>query len=675
MLRNNCGELIVGQRRPNLVGHLRIHHTRRDAVHPDALPSQLGGQAPGQPDQCGFRRGVCRCGRRSHEGTHGTDKDGTAHGGVASLLPESLREHHRAVQIHAKRLVEYVQRQAAQRAGFPDSCGVHKTVERPVAVREAFDPFRDGFEIAEVERLGRMISGCHTLNRRVELIGSAASDDDPGPQLAQQDRGLAADSRRGTRDEYGAAAEIQWVRSIHHATLSQLLEPVLLGPVEDLFWGLGERFAGAFRVAVVFWLDGDVEAEPLKTALSRLQQRHPKLRAAIVRGSDKRRRYHFDQPTIPIPFEIIDHDEDEAPWRAETRRLLDRGFPAVGPFAAVTVVRNRSRSASVLIVSVHHAIADGLSGIMLVDDLLAEYADAEAHRETASRPDLRAVTAPRATTPPGWRHRVWLVRRLMRLQREDRSARQTLLPSAPDIPPQSQWVHWIFSREDTLRLVRRCRKERASLSGAMLAAICSALMDCLPVSQGLFKCQFPFDLRETLEGSAGPITGQDLGCFVSVMNQYYDVSQSPVFWDLARRADHDIQMFVQHGGPGFYYNIVSFLDWLFAVAGPVLSRPTPTRVTLLSTNYGVVNTRADYGSLRPRGSTLMFKNDVIGPSLVMEGLVMGQRLNIGLAADGLEPAFWERLQTAVRRHLDSASGSGDAQTAGAPHRTSVAPQE
>jgi hypothetical protein len=39
----------------------------------------------------------------------------------------------------------------------------------------------------------------------------------------------------------------------------------------------------------------------------------------------------------------------------------------------------------------------------------------------------------------------------------------------------------------------------------------------------------------------------------------------------------------------------------------------------------------------------------------MEGLVMGQQANIGLVADGLDPAFWERLHVCVRRHLDAAA--------------------
>jgi hypothetical protein len=88
------------------------------------------------------------------------------------------------------------------------------------------------------------------------------------------------------------------------------------------------------------------------------------------------------------------------------------------------------------------------------------------------------------------------------------------------------------------------------------------------------------------------------------------------------------------------------------------------RVTLLATNYGVVDVSEAYGSLRLRACMLTFKHDVSGPSLIMEAMVVGQRLNIGLAGDSLAPAFWERLQIAIRRHLDAAAGAQGESLAG-----------
>lgn len=436
-------------------------------------------------------------------------------------------------------------------------------------------------------------------------------------------------------------------------------EPLLLSPIEGMFWRLEQQFGGAFRVLVLFRLDGRIEADLLATALVHLQRRHPKLRAVIAEGSDGRLRYRFEHSAPPpIPFQITDYDEDDVPWREEVRRLLEIPFPPAGPLVAVTVLRSQLRACSELLLTAHHAIADGMSTIMLMNDLLTEYGRAETNSDVPPPSVLPAVTARRAKSSGGWSGRLWLLLRFMRNQREERRKRQTFLPEARGIPPQSQWAHWVLSRDDTTQLVRRCRKERVSVVGALTAAACCGLMDCLPVSEALFKCQFSFDLRQALEGAPGPVTAQDLGCFASIMNQFCEVQQPPAFWPLARYAHKSLQGFVKNGGPSFNYNMAALAGTrMFEQASPMLMASSSKRVTLLVANYGVVNVREEYGSLRPRECTLTFKNDTTGPSLLIEALVLGQRLNIGFAADSLDPAFWERLQIAVRGHLEAAGNA------------------
>ena len=218
-----------------------------------------------------------------------------------------------------------------------------------------------------------------------------------------------------------------------------------------------------------------------------------------------------------------------------------------------------------------------------------------------------------------------------------------------------------------------------------MAAVFCGIMDCLPAREALLKCQIPFDIRDTLEGPSGPIAKEDLGCFVSIMNEFYEFHQQPSFWDLARRSHQNQQAFVKNGGPSFYFNLASAVPLLEKVAllrrlfARAASKPAPPakRVTLLATYYGVVNLRNTYGSLHPRECTLMFKNAEVGPSILMESLVMGQRLNIGFVGDSLEPVFWERLQIAVRTRLDAAISAAETahQDEVGVQRMSVAPQE
>lgn len=439
------------------------------------------------------------------------------------------------------------------------------------------------------------------------------------------------------------------------------MEPVLLSPVESYFWSFEADMDGAFRVTVLLRLEGCIEPALLAAALEQLQRRHPKLRAVIEPGADGMLRYQFKPAAPPIPFDIIDCHGLETPWRETTRRLQQTCLPANGPLAAVTVLRNRTRGVCEVFLTVPHAIADGMSGIMLMEDLLTEYARAEADEDMPPTLALPVVTAPRAKPTGGWRARLHLLRRYRQIKREERRTPLTALPEARDIPPQSQWVHWVFSREETLTLIRLCRKERASLSGALVAAACCGVKDCLHTAETLFKWQLPFNVRQSLTSSAGPVTAQDLGCFVSNMNGLLKITDEHTYWEVARAADRELQMFMEQGGPSFSYNTASFLYGLRLNACRLLKLPVPKmapannqRETLLATHYGVLNMRDAYGSLLPRECTLMFKNEITGPSLIMEALVLGQRLNIGFAADDLDPAFWEQLHVAVRARLDAA---------------------
>ena len=238
---------------------------------------------------------------------------------------------------------------------------------------------------------------------------------------------------------------------------------------------------GAIRALVVLRLDGCIEADLLVEALHRLQRRHPKLRGVITRGRDGRHRYQFDQLAPPIPFQMTDYGDGERPWRDEARRLLHIPPPPAGPLAAVGVLRSRSHGCSELILSVHHSIADGRSAIMLVDDLLTEYAILEAQIEGPPRPALPAISPRRAVIPGGWVDRIWMFRRFVRLQRAEKRSRRTPLPVGRDIPDLSQWVHWPLARHAGADPA--LRKEKVSFSGVLVAAAFCGLMDCLAVSR------------------------------------------------------------------------------------------------------------------------------------------------------------------------------------------------
>ena len=351
----------------------------------------------------------------------------------------------------------------------------------------------------------------------------------------------------------------------------------------------------------------------------------------------------------------MDYEEQECDWRQEARRLLQIPVPATGPFIAFSVFRNRALNRSVLIVSTHHAIADGVSAMMLVDDLLTEYARLETHSSEPARPALELVSVARAAETAGWRDRGRLARRFMRLRIEERRARQTLLPESKDLHPIPQWEHWVFSPEETSAVLRNCREEEASLAGALVSAAYCGLMKCLPASEGVFRSQIPFSVRRSSEGPAGKISAYDLGCFVSHMNEFHRVKKQHDYWDLARSASESIIEFVHNGGPALGYNLTSLSEKQMITQAYKMMPAAEKRPTILVTNYGKVRMGEGetYGSLRALEGITTLNNFVNGPSLAMAALTMGGRLNIGFAAGNLEPAFWLRLRDEVRGYLDA----------------------
>jgi len=445
--------------------------------------------------------------------------------------------------------------------------------------------------------------------------------------------------------------------------------PVVLSPVESYFWRAEEQDRG-YRCAALVKLDGCTEAEPLAVALREIQRRHPKLRAAIVEGSDYRLRYHIACPAPPIPFEIRDFSGPEMPWRDTTREMLAAPFPDQGPYAAVTVLRNRSLACSEVILVGSHAFVDGMSALVLLSDLLAAYAKAEAEISTVEDPALPLISAPRALSAGSWRQHFRVLRRFRALRKIRQVMPGVMLPHDPSTPPLSQWMHWGFSPEDTLRIVRRCRREQVSVHCLLLASVFCSVRGLLGTSGRSFRFHSPFNVRTQLQGPDRPVQLQDLGCFMSNMNGLFPGDLEGDVWEVARYAQKDIESFKAMSGPSFGYNIASFfynltnLGRQLRLPAEWLS-PREERVSLLATNYGVAPLQSAYGSLRTRACTLMFKNDSVGAHLVAEALVLGQELNVGFAASGLTASAWESLHTEVWGYLSTAGAASAVQVAAA----------
>jgi len=423
-----------------------------------------------------------------------------------------------------------------------------------------------------------------------------------------------------------------------------------LSPMESLFCDIDARFDGAGRVALLLRLEGCVEGARLALALARLQARHPKLRSRIVIGPRGRRHYEPEASNVPIPYEIRDTQSDDFPRQEETFRLLSTPFGREGhPLAAVTVVRNRERSMSDVIFAAHHAIADGLSMIAIVDEILTTYALAEQDAALESVTPLPLVSPRRATSSSSLRQRLRLIISTNRIRRENRRCNWASLPEPKEPTQLSLWENWVLTEQETFALAKRCRQERVSLNAALLGCGLCALAAGLTSNEARFKCRIPVDIRAHLRGPEGPVTEHDLGAFVGGFLQFYSVRQPCTAWALAKRVHADVNDFNSLGGPAFTYNLASVVSrW-----SPVMrsKQGCTKRGSVFVTNYGVSRIQDRYGSLRPQQCTLVFKADSGGPHLMMESIIVRRRLNLGLSTYDLDTDFAQDLLMEIRRQL------------------------
>jgi hypothetical protein len=432
---------------------------------------------------------------------------------------------------------------------------------------------------------------------------------------------------------------------------------VPMSAVEAVFW------RESLRVVTICWLDGCVEEARLATAIRAVEARHPKLRTVPVEGPGGTPAYRLDRDGPPVAWSIRDGAAAAASWRDHAREMVAAGPTPPAPWAEVRALRDRATGTSLLIVAVYHAVADGRALIQLTQDLLAAYAEAEAGAPATVPPSPVLSDARVAATR--WRDRLWLARRFLRVEREDRRTPWVRLPPAPDLPPLSQWAHRAFAADASLRLARRCRAEKASLTALLVAAAACAVSDAVDAGPVPVKWQSAFDVRESLTSPAGPVPADAIGSFMALMRGACRVAPARDLWAEARLVQEEIDAFSAHGGPAAAYRLVQLARPRPPVGIPPAAdegRPGSAerrRPTVFVTHYGLLALRAAYGSLRPTAFGLGLRgNPVTGSRLFVEGVVLGRQLNISVGAcDALQPAFWADFHAAFDRHLDRAANA------------------
>jgi hypothetical protein len=287
-----------------------------------------------------------------------------------------------------------------------------------------------------------------------------------------------------------------------------------------------------FSVVAVLRIEGNLPVPALRSALDTLQQRHPFLRARILpAGSDYE--FRFDAAG-PIPLDVGDRLEADG-WigvaEQEMQRRLDM---AAGPLARCRYLAGPSGGD--LIFSLHHTIADGVSGVHLFGELLALCAGQAPGGEDGNATGEGVVPAsdlfPDECTGLG---RTLATAGFMRRQMTDEMGFRWGSIGVRKAPIAASgrccFLPVRFNADLTNALIQASRRHRITLNAILSAGMLMAVQRQLYPSPRVPLRHIIFaDLRARLRRE---VPASALGCFLTMYRFTLTVDRAGDFWSFA----------------------------------------------------------------------------------------------------------------------------------------------
>ncbi|MFD9733341.1 condensation domain-containing protein [Umezawaea sp. NPDC059074] len=322
-----------------------------------------------------------------------------------------------------------------------------------------------------------------------------------------------------------------------------------LSPVERWYW-IADRLSPLNVVARVR-VRGPLSPQAVRSGLDAVQSRHPLLRTTIVADANP----EFVATTaIPIPLRVV---EGDARWEREVEReLVDRVDVATGPLCRA-VLLDHGDDTHDLLLTVSHCVSDAITALALLREVL-EFA-----AEPGSAVPLAPLPAPEDMFPARQRALggvLGIASRVLPDQRRlRRAAVRRLVPSevVPDERRRSRFVHRAldFTRLDALS--RSCKREGATVHGALAAAMVTAVArDARVAERCAFAIGSPVDFRGEL---APPVSDRDAGAYIATVPSFVDYEPGEPFWDMARAVSRDVARRKRRGD---HFAVINLLRWV-----------------------------------------------------------------------------------------------------------------
>ncbi len=306
--------------------------------------------------------------------------------------------------------------------------------------------------------------------------------------------------------------------------------PLPLSFAQQRLWFIEQMAPGnpAYHIPVALRLRGRLDVAALEDSFSELVRRHEALRTSFVSiDGEPQQSIHAPQP-MPIP--LLEADGDEALEQIIDEQVRLPFDLTEGPLLRLTLVR-LANDDHVLVVVLHHIVADGWSMGVLGREIGALYAQRLRPEAEPALPELSLQYADFAVWQRAWLSGPVLERQLGYWKRQLADLPTLPLPTDRPRPALQSYrggsVELHLDRELTERLVGLSRAEGCTLFMTLLAAYKALLARICSESDIVIGTPVANRNRTEIEGL--------IGFFVNMLVLRTDLAGDPSFRTLLHR--------------------------------------------------------------------------------------------------------------------------------------------
>ncbi len=278
-------------------------------------------------------------------------------------------------------------------------------------------------------------------------------------------------------------------------------------------------------------LRGALDVERMRRALDAVRARHPVLGCAIG-GSEMEPRFEPLPPGTPVPLEVQRRTAADHGLRLVSEWLADES--ALPQLWRCALLRSDTDGEHELVLSMHHAAADGRSVFRLFAELLQVYEAPEAALPPA--PMHASVEERLQKSFPWWLRLVIFVRSFLHAGATRKRPARTLVGKLSDGPRASLIREVTLPRAEVDRLRQRCREAGASMQSLYSSAMLTLARELLP--EGELSCGFSVDIRHFCG-----LPQDAFGVYIANLETRHTGARS--LWELAREWKAQAQALVE----------------------------------------------------------------------------------------------------------------------------------